>query len=60
MRRILLSIALALVGIFASVMALPSKPAPEIPPETHVIIEGLYVALPSDIKTFPVELVALP
>jgi hypothetical protein len=51
---------LALVGIFASVMALPSKPAPEIPPETHVIIEGLYVALPSDVKTFPVELVALP
>jgi hypothetical protein len=25
-----------------------------------VIIEGLYVALPSDVKTFPVELVALP
>jgi hypothetical protein len=60
MRRILLSIALALVGIFASVMASPSKPTPEIATENHVIIEGLYVALPSDVKTFPVELVALP
>jgi len=60
MRRILLSIALALVGIFASVMASPSKSTFDIAPKNHVIIEGLYVALPSDIKTFPAELVALP
>jgi hypothetical protein len=28
--------------------------------ENHVIVEGLYVALPSDMKTFPEELVPLP
>jgi hypothetical protein len=28
--------------------------------ENHVIVEGVYVALPSDMKNFPVELVPLP
>jgi hypothetical protein len=60
MRRIL-SIALALAGIFVSVMASPSKTTAEMDvTETHVIVEGLYVALPSDMKTFPKELVPLP
>ena len=60
MRRIL-SIALALAGIFVSVMASPSKTTVEMDAtETHVIVEGLYVALPSGMKTFPVELVPLP
>jgi hypothetical protein len=60
MRRIL-SIALALVGIFVCVMASPSKTTTEMDvTENHVIVEGLYVALPSDMKTFPEELVPLP
>ena len=60
MRRIL-SIALALAGIFVSVMASPSKTTAELEAtETHVIVEGLYVALPNDMKNFPVELVPLP
>jgi hypothetical protein len=60
MRRIL-SIALALAGIFVSVMASPSKTTVEMDAtENHVIVEGLYVALPNDMKTFPAELVPLP
>jgi hypothetical protein len=59
MRRIL--IMLALVGIFVSVMASASKTTAVMDAtETHVIVEGLYVALPSDMKTFPVELMPLP
>jgi hypothetical protein len=42
-------------------MASPSKTTAVMDTtETHVIVEGLYVALPSDMKTFPVELVPLP
>ena len=60
MRRIL-SIALALAGIFVSVMASPSKTTTEMDAkENHAIVEGLYVALPNDMKTFPAELVPLP
>jgi hypothetical protein len=52
---------LALVGIFVSVMASASKTTAVMDAtETHVIVEGLYVALPSDMKTFPVELMPLP
>ena len=59
MRRIL--IMLALVGIFVSVMPSPSKTTTEMDAtENHVIVEGLYVALPHDMKTFPAELVPLP
>ena len=48
MRRIL-SIALALAGIFVSVMASPSKTTTEMDAkENHVIVEGLYVALPNE------------
>ncbi|MGC1980274.1 MAG: hypothetical protein WA439_11535 [Pseudolabrys sp.] len=58
MRRIL--IILAVAGIFC-VMASPSKTTAVMDTtETHVIVEGLYIALPSDMKTFPVELVPLP
>ena len=60
MRRIL-SIALALAGIFVSVMASPSKTTTEMDAkENHVIVEGIYVALPNDMKNFPAELVPLP
>jgi hypothetical protein len=60
MRKIL-NIALALAGIFVSVMASPSETIAEMDAtENHVIVEGLYVALPSDMKNFPAELVPLP
>jgi hypothetical protein len=43
------------------VMASPSRTTPQMDAtENHVIVEGLYVALPSDMKNFPVELVPLP
>jgi hypothetical protein len=59
MRRIL--IILAVAGIFVCVMPSPSKTTAVMDAtETHVIVEGLYVALPSDMKAFPVELVPLP
>ena len=59
MRRIL--IILAVAGIFVCVMASPSKTTTEMDAtENHVIVEGLYVALPNDMKTFPAELVPLP
>jgi hypothetical protein len=57
MRRIL-SIALVLGGIFVSVMA-PSKVAEETD-ATAVVIDGLHIAIPINMKTFPVELVPLP
>ena len=60
MRRIL-SIALVVGGIFVYVMASPSKTTTEMgATKNHVIVEGLYVALPNHMKTFPLELVPLP
>jgi len=59
--RQILNIALVLGGILVSVMASPSRTTPQMDAtENHVIVEGLYVALPSDMKNFPVELVPLP
>ena len=58
MRRIL-SIALALAGIFVSVMA-SGKIAETDTTKNRVLVHGLYVALPNDMKTFPAELVPLP
>ena len=64
MRRIL-SIALALAGIFVSVMASPNKTVTGT--ETDVTnnqiyggMTGIKVSLPHDMKNFPVELVPLP
>ena len=50
MRRI--PILLAVAGIFVYVTASPSKTTAVMDAtETHVIVEGLYVALPSDMVT---------
>jgi hypothetical protein len=60
MRR-MLNAALVLGGIFAAVTAsLSTSPAKMDGSENHLIVHGLYVALPSDMKNFPVELIPLP
>jgi hypothetical protein len=54
-------LALVLGGIFAAVTAsLSTSPAKMDGSENHLIVHGLYVALPSDMKIFPVELIPLP
>ena len=73
--RIIVSIALVLGGIFVSVMASPaSKTVTRVETDETMydeticdetmhnvmVVHGLHVALPSDMKNFPVELVALP
>jgi hypothetical protein len=57
MRRIL-GIALVLGGVFVSVMAL-GKIADETD-ATAIVVNGLHVAIPINMKTFPEELVPLP
>jgi|RhiMetdeSRZDD1v2_1073273.scaffolds.fasta_scaffold501019_2 hypothetical protein len=53
MRRVL-NVVLILTGLLTRVIAAPSDFY------NFVMIEGLYVALPTDMTNFPVELVALP
>jgi hypothetical protein len=55
----MLNAALILGGIFAAVTASLSTTKIDAT-ENHLIVHGLYVALPSDMKNFPVELIALP
>jgi hypothetical protein len=60
MRRTL-SIALAISGIFVSVMASVTRTETDaMKNQIDSGMTGLYVAHPSDMKTFPVELVPLP
>ena len=60
MRR-MLNAALLLGGIVVSVTAsLSTSPAKMDATENHLIVHGLYVALPSDMNNFPVELIPLP
>ncbi|MGE5166987.1 MAG: hypothetical protein ACM3IH_23570 [Sphingobacteriales bacterium] len=74
MRRILI-IALVLGGVFVSVMASPSSKTVarvgtnatlydetmcDEPMHNVIVVHGLHIALPYDMKNFPVELVALP
>ena len=63
--RIILGIAVVFAGILVSVMASPNNTVTRT--ETDVTnnqiyrgMTGLRVALPSDMKNFPVELVPLP
>jgi hypothetical protein len=56
MRRIL-SIALVLGGVFINVMASPNNTVTET--DNVMVIHGLHVVLPYDMKNFPVELVPL-
>jgi hypothetical protein len=60
--RIILSTALVLGAIFVNVMAAPSMTSHVSEMDAtknRVIVDGLYVALPSDMKNFSVELVPL-
>jgi hypothetical protein len=59
MRKIL-TIALVLGGVFVNVMASPIKTVGETDMGNVMVIHGLHVSLPSDMKKFPVELVPLP
>jgi hypothetical protein len=64
MRRVI-NIALVLSSIFVNVTASPNKTVAETEArktQFHNVISvsGLYVALPEDMKSFPVELVPLP
>ena len=56
MRKIL-GIALVLGGVFINVMASPIKTTDM---GNVMVIHGLHLSLPSDMKNFPVELVPLP
>jgi len=59
-----LNIGLVVTGILISVMAASNRTVAvtEARGEPHnvVLIYGLHVALPDDMKTFPAELVPLP
>jgi hypothetical protein len=59
MRKIL-TIALVLGGVFVNVMASPIKTVGETDMGNVMVIHGLHLSLPSDLKNFPVELVPLP
>ena len=60
MRRIL-NAALVLGGSFVGVTASPNTSLAKIDAtENHLIVHGLYVALPTNMKNVPVELVTLP
>ncbi|MGC2823645.1 MAG: hypothetical protein WA322_05330 [Pseudolabrys sp.] len=56
----ILTIALVLGGVFVNVMASPIKTVGETDMGNVVVIRGLHVSLPSDMKNFPVELVPQP
>ncbi|MGB8578969.1 MAG: hypothetical protein WCD56_20775 [Pseudolabrys sp.] len=61
MRKII-NIALVLGGTFVSMMAVPGNPRTAMVTNNHIYsgMTGLRVSLPSDMKSFPVELVPLP
>jgi hypothetical protein len=60
-----INIALVLSSIFVNVTASPNKTVAETEArktQFHnvIVVHGLHVALPEDMKNFPVELVPLP
>jgi len=60
-----INIALVLSSIFVNVTASPNKTVAETEArntQIHnvIVVSGLHVALPEDMKIFPVELVPLP
>ena len=60
----MVNIVLAVTGILISVMATPGRTVAvtNAKGEAHnvAVVYGLHVAIPNDMKTFPVELVPLP
>ena len=56
-----LYVALVLVGVLTAAIAAPRKRvATKADFHNHVVVDGLYVALPAEMHNFPVELVAEP
>jgi hypothetical protein len=60
MRKALYGV-LVLAGVLTSVIAAPMKQvATKAEFHNHVVVDGLYVALPTEMKNFPADLVAEP
>jgi len=56
-----LSVVLVLAGILTTAIAAPQMHiATKAAFHNHVMVDGLYVALPTEMHNFPVELVAEP
>jgi hypothetical protein len=56
-----LYVVLVLAGVLTSVIAAPMKQvATKVEFHNHVVVDGLYVALPTEMKNFPADLVAEP
>jgi hypothetical protein len=56
-----LYVVLVLAGVLTSVIAAPMKQvATKAEFHNHVVVDGLYVALPTEMKNFPADLVAEP
>ena len=56
-----LGVVLVLAGILTTAMAIPRRNiATKAGFHNHVMVDGLYVALPTEMHNFPVELVAEP
>jgi hypothetical protein len=55
----------ALMGVFVTVSIAPSKTVADVEAMNHrhtntIMVHGLHVALPYDVKDFPAEMVPLP
>jgi hypothetical protein len=56
-----LFVVLVLAGVFTTAIAAPRRHvATKAAFHNHVVVDGLYVALPTEMHNFPVELVAEP
>jgi hypothetical protein len=56
-----LYVALVLAGVLTVAIAAPRKQvATRADFHNHVVVDGLYIVLPPEMKTFPVDLVAEP
>lgn len=56
-----LFVALVLAGVLTAAIAAPRRHiAMKAAFHNHVMVDGLYVALPTEMHNFPVELVAEP
>ena len=56
-----LNVALVLAGVLTVAIAAPRKQvAMKADFHNHVVVDGLYVALPAEMHNFPVDLVAEP
>ena len=56
-----LFVVLVLAGVFTTAIAAPRRHvATKADFHNHVVVDGLYVALPTEMHNFPVELVAEP